>query len=81
VDSVVGELNRRGLEIRSFFHPVFLVRRDATGRLIDLDASPATDARRESFIHFHIEEGDDPAQRAAVVDALNAVLAEVRISV
>jgi glutamate dehydrogenase len=81
VDSVVGELNSRGLEIRSFFHPVFLVRRDAAGRLIEFEASQAADARRESFIHFHIEEGDDPAQRAAVVDALSEVLANVRISV
>ena len=81
VDSVVGELNSRGLEIRSFFHPVFLVRRDAAGRLIEFGSSQAADARRESFIHFHIEEGDDPAQRTAVVDALSEVLAEVRISV
>ncbi len=29
VDSVVGELNSRGLEIRLFVHPVFLVERDA----------------------------------------------------
>src|SRR5215472_15945337 len=81
VDSVVGELNGRGLEIRSFVHPVFVIRRDATGRLISFEPSPAADARRESFIHFHVEEADDPAQRAAVVDALKEVLAEVRVSV
>ena len=81
VDSVVGELNGRGLEIRSFVHPVFLVRRDAAGRLIDFEAPQAADARRESFIHFHVDEADDPAQRAAVVHALNDILAEVRASV
>ena len=81
VDSVVGELNSRGLEIRSFVHPVFLVRRDAAGRLVDFEASQAADARRESFIHFHVDEADDPAQRAAVVQALNDILAEVRVSV
>ena len=81
VDSVVGELNNRGLEIRSFFHPVFVVRRDAAGRLIDFEASQAADARRESFIHFHVDEADDPAQRAAVVHALDEILAEVRASV
>ncbi|MGO8925164.1 MAG: NAD-glutamate dehydrogenase [Xanthobacteraceae bacterium] len=81
VDSVVGELNSRGLEIRSFVHPVFLVRRDAAGRLVEFEAPHAPDARRESFIHFHVDEADDPAQRAAVVHALNDILAEVRVSV
>ena len=81
VDSVVAELNSRGLEIRSFVHPVFLVRRDAVGRLVDFQAPQAADARRESFIHFHVDEADDPAERAAVVHALNEILAEVRASV
>jgi glutamate dehydrogenase len=81
VDSVVAELNSRGLEIRSFVHPVFLVRRDAAGQLVDFEAPQAADARRESFIHFHVDEADDPAQRAAVVHALNDILAEVRASV
>src|SRR5437763_2138884 len=82
VDSVVGELNSRGLEIRSFVHPVFVVRRDAAGHLVEFEPSPApADAHRESFIHFHLEEVDDPAQRAAIVDALNEILVEVRISV
>jgi glutamate dehydrogenase len=81
VDSVVGELNGRGLEFRLFVHPVFLVHRDATGRLTAFEPPAAADARRESFIHFHLEEVDDPAQRAAILGALNDILAEVRISV
>jgi glutamate dehydrogenase len=81
VDSVVAELTSRGLEIRSFVHPVFLVRRDAAGRLVNFEAPQAADARRESFIHFHVDEADDPAQRATVVHALNDILAEVRASV
>ncbi len=31
VDSVVGELNQRGLDIRLFVHPVFVVERDPAG--------------------------------------------------
>ena len=81
VDSVVGELSSHGLEIRSFVHPVFLVRRDAAGRLVEFEPLQAADARRESFIHFHVEEIDDSAQRADVVHALNDILAEVRLSV
>ena len=81
VDSVVGELNSRGLEIRLFVHPVFLVRRDAAGRLVEFEAPDTTDARRESFIHFHVEEIDDPSHRAEVMRALGEILAEVRGSV
>ncbi len=81
VDSVVAELNSRGLEIRLFVHPVFLVQRDTAGRLVDFEAPQAADASRESFIHFHVDEADDPEQRAAVAHALNDILAEVRASV
>jgi glutamate dehydrogenase len=80
VDSVVAELNSRGLEIRLFVHPVFLVSRDAAGRLVGFEED-AAEARRESFVHFHIEAEGDAAQRAEVVQALQGILAEVRISV
>src|SRR5262249_29530064 len=80
VDSIVSELNSRGNEIRLLVHPVFLVSRDATGHLVGFDEH-AAGARRESFIHFHIEGADDAAQRADIVLALQGVLAEVRISV
>jgi len=80
VDSIVGELNSRGLEIRLLVHPVFLVSRDATGRLVSFDEH-APGARRESFVHFHIEGTDDVAQSADIVQALQGILSEVRISV
>src|SRR4051812_14536257 len=35
VDSVLGELTERGLDIRLVLHPVFTVERDADGRLRD----------------------------------------------
>src|SRR5438477_633056 len=62
VDSVVGELNSRGLEIRLFVHPVFLVERDAAGRLVGFEQEHAVAARRESFIHFHVEGVDGASQ-------------------
>jgi glutamate dehydrogenase len=81
VDSVVGELNSRGLEIRLFVHPVFLVERDAAGRLVDFEQVHGAGARRESFIHFHVEGVDGASQRPELVHALEAILAEVRSSV
>ena len=61
VDSVLGELAERGIDIRFVVHPVFTVERDVVGRLTAFKgAKPATGgALRESFIHLHIERIDD----------------------
>jgi glutamate dehydrogenase len=82
VDSVIGELNSRGLEIRLFVHPVFLVERDPNGRLVGFEEQAhSAYAQRESLIHFHVEGVDDANQRDEVVHALEEILAEVRVSV
>jgi glutamate dehydrogenase len=81
VDSVVGELNRRGLAIRLFVHPVFVIARDGAGRIIDFEDVRAAGARRESFIHFDLAGTEDTAQRVEAVDALTSILADVRVCV
>ena len=63
-DSVVGEINERGLNIRLLVHPVFSVSRDAGGALVAFDASAKADGRHESFIHIHIDGVEDAARRA-----------------
>src|SRR6202140_2173485 len=55
LDSVVGELNQRGLDIRLLVHPVFAVERDAAGTLTAFKGAARDGGRRESFIHIHIE--------------------------
>ncbi len=69
VDSIMGELVERGLEIRLVAHPIFVVERDAGGKLTGLPVQGrAKDGgRRESFIHIHVERVDDAARRAEVV--------------
>ncbi|HXX50434.1 MAG TPA: NAD-glutamate dehydrogenase [Xanthobacteraceae bacterium] len=81
VDSVASELYRRGLDIRLFVHPVFIVARDGAGRLVGFENTVAAGARRESFIHFHLEATEDAAHRAEIVEALRGVLGDVRVSV
>ena len=52
VDSVLGEINQRGLDIRLFVHPVFIVERDAAGRLVNFKgARNVGGAARE--LHSH----------------------------
>jgi glutamate dehydrogenase len=83
VDSVMGELTERGLDIRLVAHPVLAVERDKAGRLV----APAVEARRkdgeirESFIHIHVQRVDDAQRRAAIVQGLEQVLGAVRTCV
>jgi glutamate dehydrogenase len=81
VDSVLGELSERGLDIRLLVHPVFTVDRDEAGRLTAFKGTRKREGRRESFIHVHVADMDDAAHRAEIVRALEDVLADVRVSV
>jgi glutamate dehydrogenase len=84
VDSVMGELTDRGLDVRLVAHPILAVRRDArTGKLTAApeEARRAKDELRESFIHIHVERIEDPHQRTEIVQALEQVLAEIRLCV
>ena len=81
VDSVLGELSERGLDIRLLVHPVFTVDRDEAGRLIAFRGTRKGDGRRESFIHVLVAGMDDAAHRTEIVRALEEVLVDVRVSV
>jgi len=81
VDSVVAELNHRGLDIRLFVHPVFVVERNLAGKLVNFKGARTVGGQRESFIHLHIEGLDDAAERAEILRALETILAEVRLAV
>jgi glutamate dehydrogenase len=81
VDSVVGEINQRGLEIRLFVHPVFVVERDPAGRLINFKGARNVGGQRESLIHIHLDGAGDAEQSADLVREIDSVLSDVRISV
>ena len=80
VDSVIGEIADRKLDVRLVSHPVFGVQRKG-GELISVGAPNAANALRESFIQIHVEPIDDSAVRADLVAALEGVLGEVRLAV
>src|SRR5262245_44957479 len=83
VDSVMGELNDRGLSVRLVAHPIFAVQRDHDGRLTAPPAEGAAKngALHESFIHVHVDRVGDEQKRDEVVRAIEQVLAEVRLCV
>jgi glutamate dehydrogenase len=80
VDSVMGEISDRRLNVQLVAHPVLGVRRDG-GKLAGLGAPDVPDSVRESFIHIHLEPVEDEADRADIVRALQIVLGEVRLAV
>jgi glutamate dehydrogenase len=81
VDSALGELSERGLDIRLLVHPVLTVERDEAGRLLAFKGTRKGDGHRESFIHIHIAGMEDAEGRAEIVRALEEVLADVRVCV
>ncbi len=78
VDSVAGELNRRGLTVHLVIHPILRVGRTTTGTVKKLadTASPA-----ESFMHAEIEEQTSRDTLVELEQAIAAVLDDVRTSV
>src|SRR5262249_3103800 len=79
VDSVMGELNERDLDVRLVAHPVLEVTRDEEGRFIGLGAaSDQHPSRRESFIHVHVDLIEAEEARQAQTAGIIAVLAGVR---
>src|SRR6202051_2680742 len=72
LDSVVGELNQRGLDIRLLVHPVFAVERDAAGTLTAFKGAAQDGGPRERFIHIHIEGIAEAARGGEIVGGLDA---------
>src|SRR5947208_3026086 len=68
---------------RRVIDPIFTVERDHAGTLVGFRGEgPAVGAAlRESFIHIHTERVDDEARQAAVIQAIEQVLADVRVCV
>lgn len=91
VDSVTNELSRQGRGIHLVIHPQVVVRRDVTGKLIeilgpDCDAhGPRTarphDSLVESWIHVEIDRETDRADLKQITADLLRVLSDVRESV
>ncbi|MFE9459466.1 NAD-glutamate dehydrogenase [Streptomyces californicus] len=93
VDSVTNELSRQGRGIHAVIHPQVTVRRDVTGKLIEvLSGGPGAsrpgakgelphDALVESWIHVEIDRETDRADLQQITSDLRRVLSDVREAV
>jgi glutamate dehydrogenase len=69
VDTIRETLRARGIEIQALLHPILAVARDATGRAERVELA-THGAVRESFLHVVIPRIADPAELAALGDAI-----------
>jgi glutamate dehydrogenase len=86
VDSVTNELTRQGRGIHVVIHPQMVVRRDLTGKLIEVLATSHTgdlphDAHIESWIHVEIDRETDRSDLKQITADLLRVLSDVREAV
>jgi len=83
VDSVMGELQSSGLEVRLVLHPILAVERNDAGDLVAYHGSANADGkgRRESLIHIHVPRMDTEEERAALADRLDQVMQDVHVAV
>ncbi|MFK4870154.1 NAD-glutamate dehydrogenase [Streptomyces sp. CSMPJR101] len=86
VDSVTNELTRQGRGIHVVIHPQVTVRRDLTGKLIEvLPSAPAGDLPHdthiESWIHVEIDRETDRGDLKQITADLLRVLSDVREAV
>ncbi|MFI1095068.1 NAD-glutamate dehydrogenase [Streptomyces sp. NPDC020917] len=90
VDSVTSALTQANRAIHVVVHPQFQVRRDVTGKLLEVlgsaacnpeDAPPPHDLLVESWIHVEIDRETDRDDLKEITAELRRVLSDVRESV
>ncbi|MER6464697.1 NAD-glutamate dehydrogenase [Streptomyces sp. NPDC001288] len=87
VDSVTNELTRQGRGIHVVIHPQFAVRRDLTGKLIEMLPAPGVgeelphDGHIESWIHVEIDRETDRGDLKQITADLLRVLSDAREAV
>ena len=83
VDSVLAELQARGIAVRLLFHPIFKTERDKAGRLQTITGAGDgnwSDGHQESYIAIHLRVLPE-AEARDLVAAVSDILAEVRVVV
>ncbi|MFJ4923900.1 NAD-glutamate dehydrogenase [Streptomyces sp. NPDC088725] len=88
VDSVTNELSRQGRGIHAVIHPQVFVRRDVSGKLIEVLPAGAAegeerphDTLTESWIHVEMDRESDRADLKQITSDLLRILSDVRETV
>ena len=82
LDSVLGEIQAAGSQIRLVLHPIFEVTRDRAGRLQDFALAHRgvpSGKTRDSCIHVHIDTLADAAARKGLASRLESLIGDVHL--
>ncbi|KAA9160854.1 NAD-glutamate dehydrogenase [Amycolatopsis acidicola] len=83
VDSVTAKLARDGIQVQRLVHPIVVLERDITGKLLQLHptadaAEPPEGSATESWMYVEIDLITDPNRARELDTYLTSVLADVR---
>ncbi len=81
VDSVTMEINRHGLSLHLFVHPLIPIRRSADGTLEAVEQKATPKAPAESYIHVEIDRITEASGLDELTRHLERVLDQVRAAV
>jgi glutamate dehydrogenase len=83
VDSVTAKLARDGIQVQRLVHPIVVVTRDITGKLLEIHptadaAQPPEGAAAESWMYVEVDLITDPIRARELDTHLTSVLGDVR---
>jgi glutamate dehydrogenase len=78
VDSLSMTANRIGMNVELTIHPVFRVRRDDSGRLLEILPRDAEEGCLESFVHMEIDRETDRERIDTLLSNIEASMRDVR---
>ncbi|MSW39228.1 MAG: NAD-glutamate dehydrogenase, partial [Actinobacteria bacterium] len=86
VDSVAAEISREHRSIHLVIHPIYMVKRDSSGRIVDVltlgqQANAAADYHAESWMCFEVDRETDDSDLRRIEENLARVLSDVRAAV
>ncbi|TNC24315.1 NAD-glutamate dehydrogenase [Amycolatopsis alkalitolerans] len=83
VDSIIAKLARDGIQVHRLVHPIVVVSRDITGKLLEIHPSadvgrPPAGTAAESWMYVEVDRITDPNRARELETRLTSVLADVR---
>jgi glutamate dehydrogenase len=78
VDTLSMVANRTGMTVELTIHPVFRVRRDASGRLVEILPRDAAEGALESFVHMEVDRDTDTQRLDALLASIESSMKDVR---
>ncbi|NBX66820.1 MAG: NAD-glutamate dehydrogenase [Proteobacteria bacterium] len=80
IDSVTAELNRRNLSIRTLFHPVLSVKRDAKGEIVSVGSRDDGKGTNESWLVIDVQGAIGATQSRILEQDITRVMDDVMLA-